>query len=121
MRDNVPKRFGQPGIYTGFSLSESFLIFSVETQKNQDMGNHDGPAHAAFTEAVQPMVTKLVSQLQAELAQEEAQQLQGAGHLAEAAALSSNAHKWRKRAAKVTIAIVNQQQYMLDAMCRARH
>ena len=39
--------------------------------------------------------------LQAELAQEEAEQLQGAGHFAEAAALSSSAHKWRKKAAKV--------------------
>ena len=39
--------------------------------------------------------------LQAELAQEEAEQLQEAGHFAEAAALSSSAHKWRKKAAKV--------------------
>lgn len=38
---------------------------------------------------------------QAELAQEEAQQLQGAGHFAEAAALSSAAHKWRKKSARV--------------------
>ena len=38
--------------------------------------------------------------LQAELAQQ-AEQLQGAGHFAEAAALSSSAHKWRKKAAKV--------------------
>ncbi|KAL3155727.1 hypothetical protein ABBQ32_012748 [Trebouxia sp. C0010 RCD-2024] len=36
----------------------------------------------------------------AALAQEEAQQLQGAGHFAEAAALSSAAHKWRKKSAK---------------------
>lgn len=38
---------------------------------------------------------------QAELAQQEAQHLEGAGHFAEAAALSSSAHKWRKKAAKV--------------------
>ena len=38
---------------------------------------------------------------QAELAQEEAQQLQGAGYFAEAAALSTAAHKWRKKAVKV--------------------
>ena len=39
--------------------------------------------------------------LQAELAQERAEQQQGSGLLAEAAALSSQAHKWRNRAAKV--------------------
>ncbi|KAL0022404.1 hypothetical protein WJX77_008671 [Trebouxia sp. C0004] len=42
---------------------------------------------------------------QAELAQQEAQQLQEAGHFAEAAALSTTAHKWRKRAAKVNRAV----------------
>ena len=66
-------------------------------------------------------VSHVVSHMQAELAQEEAQQLQGAGHLAEAAALSSNAHKWRKRAAKVTVATVYQQQHVLESTCRALH
>ena len=42
-----------------------------------------------------------MNELQAELAQEQAEQQQGAGLLAEAAALSSQAHKWRNRAAKV--------------------
>ena len=46
-------------------------------------------------------VTAVSCHVQAELAQEEAQQLQGAGHFAEAAALSTTAHKWRKRAVKV--------------------
>ncbi len=41
--------------------------------------------------------------VQAELAQQEAQQLQEAGYFAEAAALSTTAHKWRKRAAKVSL------------------
>lgn len=41
--------------------------------------------------------------VQAELAQKEAQQLQEAGYFAEAAALSTTAHKWRKKAAKVSL------------------
>ena len=41
--------------------------------------------------------------VQAELSQQEAQQLQEAGYFAEAAALSTTAHKWRKRAAKVSL------------------
>ncbi|KAL0030919.1 hypothetical protein WJX79_001187 [Trebouxia sp. C0005] len=42
---------------------------------------------------------------QAELAQKEAQQLQEAGYFAEAAALSTTAHKWRKKAAKANRAV----------------
>ena len=47
--------------------------------------------------------------VQAELAQQEAQQLQEAGYFAEAAALSTTAHKWRKRAAKVSLTAANSQ------------
>jgi len=47
--------------------------------------------------------------VQAELAQQEAQQLQEAGYFAEAAALSTTAHKWRKRAAKVSLTAANNQ------------
>lgn len=41
--------------------------------------------------------------VQAELAQQEAQQLQEAGYFAEAAAISTTAHKWRKKAAKASL------------------
>ncbi len=47
--------------------------------------------------------------VQAELAQQEAEQLQEAGYFAEAAALSTTAHKWRKKAAKVSLTCTNRQ------------
>ena len=50
---------------------------------------------------IQPLHGDDMWSLQAELAQGEAEQQQGAGHFAEAAALTSQAHRWQNRAAKV--------------------